>query len=305
MSFPRDGVAIGERSERNAGNPSCRGGHGAAIGRPVPPQAPRATNGRPYIDILTGDMEQTMTTSESQANTDNAAAQADLSEISVLHEVLAGRSAFYQTLAGFYYAPLTEEQVSSMAAASYSGFGAGDPLLEEGFNDISRYLRKRHTGTRQQLATDYTMSFGGVDSIEGKTAVPYASVFLSDTGLLQQEPRNEVFKVFKKEALRLRSKIDLPEDHITFEFEFLSILSDRADEALSIGDLPEASRLLTLSKDFINQNILSWFDQLADLTNQIITTRFYRGVLKITKGYLLLDIQTLDDLIEVISSDAA
>jgi TorA maturation chaperone TorD len=224
----------------------------------------------------------------------------DQIDINLLKEVLQGRSDFYQTLAGFYFAPLTEEQVDAMAAADYSEFGVGEALLEDGFNDISRFLRKRHTGTRQMLATDFTMSFGGVDSLQGKTAVPYASVFLSETGLLQQEPRNEVFIIFKKEALKLKSKIDLPEDHITFEFEFLSILSNRAIAALNAGDLKEVIRLLKLSKGFINQNILTWFDQLADLVNQIITTRFYRGVLKITKGYLLLDNQTLDDLIEVI-----
>jgi TorA maturation chaperone TorD len=218
----------------------------------------------------------------------------------LLIAILNGRKDFYLTLAGFYFKPLVQEQIDTMAAADFSGFGAGEPLLEEGFNDIWRYLRKRNTGTRQLLAVDFTSSFGGAATWKGCYAIPSASLFLSDKNLLYQGPRNEVYNIYKKAALKLKSGVDIAEDHLSFELEFLSILSERSIQALENDDLQTALDNLALSKDFINQQILTWFKQLSHRASLLIETRFYRGVLKITEGYLLLDLQTIDDLIEEI-----
>ena len=48
--------------------------------------------------------------------------------------------------------------------------------------------------------------------------------------------------------------------------------------------------------------MLSWFDDLTELALKIVTTRFYRGVLKITKGYLLVDLEAVGDLIAEIEA---
>ena len=215
----------------------------------------------------------------------------------VLIEVLNGRREFYLALAGFYFKPLTQEQIDTMAQTDYSGFGEGEPLLEEGFNDITRFLRKRHTGTRQMLAIDYTSSFGGAHTYEGRTAVPYASVFMSKEGLLSQGPRAEVFKVYTRNLLRV-TDTSTPDDHLSFLLEFLAVMSDRAADALREDRLDDYRACLEESRDFINNHILSWLDDLAEITNKLIEARFYRGVLKVTKGYLLMDLETINDLLE-------
>jgi TorA maturation chaperone TorD len=220
-----------------------------------------------------------------------------------LIEVLESRSEFFLTLAGFYFKPLTQEQIDSMAAADYSIYDVGESLLAEGFNDIWRFLRKRNTGTRQTLAVDFTSSFGGAEVWKGRSAMPVSSIFLGEHGLLYHDSRNEVFTTYKRQALKLKKGADLPEDHITFELEFLSVLSNRTIEALKEGDKKEAIANLRASQDFIRGHLLLWFKRLSELANLLITTRFYRGVMKITEGYLILDLQTIDDLIEEIESD--
>ena len=217
--------------------------------------------------------------------------------IDELVEVLKGRREFYLALAGFYFKPLTQEQIDMMAQTDYSGFGVEEPLLEEGFNDITRYLRKRNTGTRQMLAVDFTSSFGGAQTFKGNTAVPYASVYLSNEGLLSQRPRAEAFKVFKRNLLRVTDQ-NTPDDHLSFMLEFLSIMSDRAIEGIRGGHVEDARSCLKESYDFINNHILTWFDKFAESALFLIKARFYRGVLKVTKGYLLLDLQTIKDLLE-------
>lgn len=215
----------------------------------------------------------------------------------VLVEVLEGRREFYLALAGFYFKPLTQDQIDVMAQTDYSAFGTDEPLLEEGFNDITRFLRKRNTGTRQMLAIDFTSSFGGAQTYKGQTATPYASVFLSEEGLLSQKQRSDVFQVFKRNLLRVIDS-STPDDHLSFMLEFLAIMSDRAADALREGHDDDARACLEESRDFIKGHILTWFDSLAEAAGRLIEARFYRGVLKVTKGYLLMDLTTIDDLLE-------
>ena len=214
-----------------------------------------------------------------------------------LIEVLEGRSSFYSFLAGFYFKPLTQEQIDEMAAKDFSGFDEVDPLLASGFNDITRFLRKRNTGTRQMLAIDFTSSFGGTQTYKGRVAVPYASVFLSVEGLLNQEPRNEVFRIFKRNRLRVADE-KIPVDHLSFMFEFLATMSERAITHIKEGKDSEACLCLTESRGLITDYILTWFSDFAELANLLIEARFYRGVLRVTEGYLLMDLQTIDDLLE-------
>ena len=221
----------------------------------------------------------------------------EMTTTDILIEVLEGRREFYLALAGFYFKPLTQEQIDTMAQTDYSDFGAGEPLLEAGFNDITRYLRKRNTGTRQMLAVDFTSSFGGSQTYTGRVAVPYASVYLSEDGLLSQGPRAEAFKLFKRNLLRVTDE-STPDDHLSFLLEFLAIMSERAADALREGNTADAQVCLEESKLVINEHIFTWFAEFAEIANLLIEARFYRGVLKITEGYLRMDLTTIDDMLE-------
>lgn len=211
-------------------------------------------------------------------------------------DVLESRSEFYLMLAGLYFKPLTQAQIDSMAEEDYAGYVVGESLLDEGFDDIRRALRKRHTGTRSILATEWTSTFGGAEAYKGRYCVPNASVFLDESGLTYGRPRNEVSRIYGEQCLRLADNSGMPESHISFELEFLSILSGEISRHLQAGELDQALRKIDLSQQFIEERILTWFPQLMELAMVMLKTRFYKGVLKITKGYLELDLQTLEDV---------
>lgn len=107
-------------------------------------------------------------------------------------EVLEGRAAFYEMLASLFFKPLTQDQVDAMAVQDFSPYQGINDAFDEGINHVTRYLRKRHTGTRQELACDFTSAFAGTKTYEGKSAVPYESVFTSEEGLLCQGSYHEV-----------------------------------------------------------------------------------------------------------------
>jgi TorA maturation chaperone TorD len=93
----------------------------------------------------------------------------------------------------------------------------------------------------------------------------------------------------------------MPESHLSFELEFLSVLSAEISEHLKADELNEAIDKIDLSQLFIKEHILTWLPQLTDLATLMLKTRFYRGVLKITGGYLQLDLETLADMKSEIS----
>lgn len=72
------------------------------------------------------------------------------------------------------------------------------------------------------------------------------------------------------------------------------VLSDRIVAALEAGDDAEALRQVRVSRAFLADHILSWFDTFQDLALLLLETRFYRGILKISKGFFLEDAELLD-----------
>ena len=198
---------------------------------------------------------------------------------------LKGRAAFYDLLAAIYFRPLTAEQIDNIAEMDWSEYADVNELFADGVNDITRYLRKRNSGTRQALAVDFTSAFAGTSSWKGRYAVPYESVHTSEEGLMFQDAYHEVFQLYKANHVAKAEGYDFPHDHLSFMCEFLVVLSDRIIAALEAGDDAEALRQVRVSRAFLADHILSWFDTFQDLALLLLETRFYRGVLKISKGF--------------------
>ena len=93
-----------------------------------------------------------------------------------------------------------------------------------------------------------------------------------------------------------RAGLDYPDDHISFLCQFMAIMSRRTLEALQAGDYDKAAHDVKASTDFLDNNILSWYDQLMERSLLLIKTRFYKGVMKLARGFFTLDRETLADL---------
>ena len=100
------------------------------------------------------------------------------SEIEEIIDLLKGRATSYRMFSRLFLKPLSDTDIDTIVVADYASLASqldDSELLAEGFTDIGRSLARRHTGTRQELATDYTMCFDGIDTIDEQVAVPYES----------------------------------------------------------------------------------------------------------------------------------
>ncbi|MBR5025339.1 MAG: hypothetical protein IKX48_09745, partial [Victivallales bacterium] len=73
-------------------------------------------------------------------------------------------------------------------------------------------------------------------------------------------------------------------------------------DALREGDIDEALYQIATAGEFLQQHILSWYDTLADLALKLIKTRFYRGIISISKGFFSFDEQLLSDIADELES---
>ena len=212
-----------------------------------------------------------------------------------LTQILAACSRLAQTLSALYFKTLSQEQIDNLANQDLSAFKGINADIDSGLNDIARYLRRRNTGTRQQLACDFTSAFVGTKTYEGKSAVPYESVFTSEDGLMCQQAYHDVVAIYAREGLKKDDGLHIPDDHLSYMLEFVGVLLDRAASALEKGDDEAAAHDLTCVRDFVDEHMLSWFDEFAQRAQLLLETRFYRGVLSMTRGFLTFVRDTADE----------
>lgn len=220
--------------------------------------------------------------------------------VNEIRNVNASRSEFYRMLSHIYLKELTQSQVEHLAQMDFSGMTGDEPLIEEGYEDIRGFLRHLNTGTRQSLAVDYAHTFLAAGNYESFAATPYESVFTSELGLLMQEARDEVYKMYCAEHIQPEESLHLPEDHVSFEFEFMATMLERTNEALDAGDIEQAIEYAKTAQRFHQEHQLNWIDDLCDAIIDVAQTDFYRGISKITRGYVHLETEVIDDELEML-----
>lgn len=220
-----------------------------------------------------------------------------------IRELMGARSAFYRMLAALYFQPLAQRQLEAMDLDGAAGALEEVPGVGEGLGLMAAGFGRRHTGTRRELAVDFTTSFGGVGVLDERTALPCKSVFVGEDGLLFGDEYFKVFEAYKASRVRKVGGDDMPDDHLSFMFEFMALLSDRVSDALAAGDEPSARADLESSRAFLAEHIASWFPLLAERAGRMVQTDFYRGVLQATQGFLDWDGGALFDAAALLAGE--
>ena len=177
-----------------------------------------------------------------------------------LIEISASRRAFYGMLSGLFYKELDKRQIDSFCRLRLSEVAFDDDEMNRGFEMISHYFKTKIGDVRQDLAVDYAHAILAIGSHTDHMAIPFESVFTSSEGLLMQEARDDVYRFFCQEHLGVAEGTDVPEDHLSFAFEFMSALCDRFEKALLDGCVSEAKTLLETQCQFHRKLLLNWID---------------------------------------------
>ena len=242
-----------------------------------------------------------MIENQAAAQASQTKAQSERDElISQLIEVNAGRAAYYRMLAELFFRELTQQQVDHLVGMDFAGMAGDNALIAEGYEDMHRYLRHANSGTRQALACDYAHTFLAAGNYETFAATPFESVFTSELGLMMQEARDGVYKMYCEQHIQPQADLHVPEDHVSFEFEFLATVIERTNAALLASDFDRARGLAQTVSNFHAQHQLNWVDDLCDAVLDVAETRFYRGVSKVTRGFVHMETDVIADELDVL-----
>lgn len=216
--------------------------------------------------------------------------------VSDMIDMARARASFYRMLGGLYLNELSEEDIERLSQGSFASADLGNAEANEGLSDMAAYLRRAPRNVRQELAVDFAGSILAAGVYEERRATPYESVFTSATGLLMQEARDDVYRYYCESGVEVDESPRMPEDHFSFECEFMALLADRSADKLAEGDTAGCLDDVNLQASFYADHLANWVDSLCACLEGCARTRFYRGVAKLTRGFVAEDGQLIEEM---------
>lgn len=217
-----------------------------------------------------------------------------------LSQACKERADFYRLLASLYFKEVSEEFLEQMPLLAGSE-ASGNEKMDRGFKALRQYSVRKGPDPRTDLAVDYARVFLSAGIYEGDAANPYESIYTSEEGLIMQDARDEVRLIYLKQAINVNDELNLPEDHLSFELEFLAIMADRVQELLaSSGDAGEVAANLGVQRAFIDEHLLNWLPMLAQRVKDCAEQPFYPAILDITQGFLEEDRALLEEMLSLV-----
>jgi anaerobic sulfite reductase subunit A len=217
--------------------------------------------------------------------------------------IMKYRASYYQMLSRLYEKEISEGLLSQLAGMSYPD-DIEQPQMKEGYELLAGFFQsvaaKKEAGTADagseislldELASDYAKVFLAAGEVKGNAAFPYESVYTSKSKLVMQEAWEEVTAIYAERGLGLvAEQSDIKEDHIAIELKYMAYLCGQYGKE-------ETESLIAEQKSFLEKHLLNWVGKLEEDILQYARSDFYKGVGKLTLGYLTYDAELLDELL--------
>jgi TorA maturation chaperone TorD len=174
----------------------------------------------------------------------------------------------------------------------------GNADMDAGYRMLHGYICTTWERTLTDLAIDYARVFLGNGINAYSAAYPFESVHTSAKRLLMNDARDEVLAIYRANGIDKTAAWREGEDHIALEFEFETILISRTIEALEADDTEAATTLLKTQLNFLQDHLLSWTPMLIAEMQKFAKTDFYRALGLLTSGFLAVEEEFLQDLLE-------
>ena len=213
--------------------------------------------------------------------------------------LMENRENMYQFLGRIYKLEVDKTLLDQMSHMQFSKeCSASESELAEGYQLFEDYFKQPKIDVLTELAVDYAAVFLGAGIADGTVAYPYESVYTSPERLIMQDARDKVLAIYREKGLDKDEALDIPEDHIGLELEFMAYLCHEAKEAFVLNDWSAVAVSLQIQKDFLEHHLLNWMPEFCADIQKCSHVDFYKAIGKITHGYLDLDTQMIHYLSE-------
>lgn len=206
------------------------------------------------------------------------------------------RSATYELLSRLYAREIDQELLDKLRGMRFPA-NTGNAKLDEGYKLIATYLSGAWENTATELSVDFARTFIGHGVDAYSAAYPFESVYTSEKRLMMQNARDEVLAIYRSEGMDKQEDWKDGEDHVAMELEFQGILAARTADRLEQGDEDGAEALLFTQANFMHDHLAAWVPMMTADIDVFSRTDFYRGLARLTEGYLQTDQEFLTEVL--------
>lgn len=175
---------------------------------------------------------------------------------------------------------------------------AESQLVREGVRQIKDYLVDHDVQEDQvcsDLHWDYTRLFVGPYELP---APPWESAYRNEERLLFQKETLAVRHAYLKYSFLPVEFGHEADDHIGIELDFMFRLSELCLQDKDKGQV-SLEQLFLDQTSFLQEHLLLWIPKFSQDLIAHAETDFYRGMGKLLKGFLTLDLKALEELLEI------
>lgn len=218
---------------------------------------------------------------------------AEKEEIALLMD---SRASVYGLLARLYRVEVDKPLLEEMKKMKFPT-ATGNKSADEGYRLLHAYINKTWADSITELAIDYVETFIG-NGVNGYSAAyPFESVHTSERRLLMQEARDDVLATYRENGLK-KGQWSEGEDHIALEMEFMQIMTTRCAEYLRKDQDDAVAENLVKQNDFVGNHLSNWVPMLTSDMTKYAKTDFYKGLAKLTRGFIETEVDLLSEVTE-------
>lgn len=209
--------------------------------------------------------------------------------------LMDNRASMYRLLGRIYKEEVDKELFNQLSTLNFNN-ECDESELSEGYRQFEAFFQIQYLDALTDLAVDYARIFLGAGIADGIVPYPYESVYTSPERLVMQKARDEVLAMYREFGLDKDEKLNVPEDHLGLELEFMAHLCKESKQALQNEDYSKVETLLQTQALFLEKHLLNWISPFCDDIMVCSQSEFYKAVAKMTRGYLTLEQEILQYL---------
>ena len=221
----------------------------------------------------------------------------EVSNTAELSEEILERASFYRFLSSLFFKEVTDEFILNLKKLPKE-LCDEEGLLGQGYRELRKFMVRRGPDPRTDLAAEYAHIFLAAGVSEGDAGCPFESIYTSKEKLMMQDARDQVLKIYVEQGVNVDANLHLPEDHLSFELEFMAIMSERLAELINNNDTDKVDENIAVQRAFIQEHLQNWLPSLEARVTDMAQFLFYPAIMHITQGFIDKDAAFLADLVE-------
>ncbi len=249
--------------------------------------------------IIAHGVEELMEAIERDLPVSDMASPAELSALAM------ARSRVYGFLGAVYNRMPDERFAASLSSPELAAFlsSLGDEDVPEDMREGLRLIQAFIDASRNKpveelktsLAVDRTKLLRGIKPGYGPPP-PYEGVYVAAGQEATGPAMVNVRRIYAESGVILPEGLHDQPDFIGLELDFMRHLTDKEAQAWADENIEEVAKLTAKEQAFLNEHVLTWIPRFCDLMLEQAQLDFYRGIARLTKGFVQNDGHTVTEL---------